>query len=277
MSRSEAGFEVGGVHGERTKFVQTRPNKAGPGARRPCGQQPPSTSSLSASHFPPYHPSAPFTPFTHTSTTMDQRGDQRPPRAARPGGAQRVSQSRSSAPQYPDQSAPPRPAIQPSESKAGVSFRHIEQGDRTSAVDGHRQRNMPSAYQPHLAGADPEHPDQFDPSRVGRKKSLVRPDREKIDPGHRQWHYRNHVAQLEEEGHARVGVMPSSVSSSSHHPHSCILRVFSNGQLSSAEARSFITRSRRGRPRIRSRSLQTRCHPAKKTDSTNCQSSTSDS
>ena len=32
-----------------------------------------------------------------------------------------------------------------------------------------------------------------------RKKSLVRPDREKIEPGHRQWHYRHHAAQLEEE------------------------------------------------------------------------------
>lgn len=59
---------------------------------------------------------------------------------------------------------------------------------------------------------DPEHSDQFDPARVARKKSLVRPDREKIDPGHRQWHYRTHVAQLEEEGSGRVGVMPSSKS-----------------------------------------------------------------
>ena len=69
---------------------------------------------------------------------------------------------------------------------------------------------MPSAYVPQLSGADPEHSDQFDPSRVARKKSLVRPDREKIDPGHRQWHYRSHVAQLEEEGNTRVGVLPSS-------------------------------------------------------------------
>lgn len=44
-------------------------------------------------------------------------------------------------------------------------------------------------------------------ARVGRKKSLVRPDREKIEPGHRQWYYRNHVAQMEDEGR----VMPSSM------------------------------------------------------------------
>lgn len=37
-----------------------------------------------------------------------------------------------------------------------------------------------------------------DASLVGRKKSLVRPDREKIEPGHRQWHYRSHAARLED-------------------------------------------------------------------------------
>jgi chitin synthase len=44
---------------------------------------------------------------------------------------------------------------------------------------------------------------------VGRKKSLVRPDREKIEPGHRQWHYRTHAAQMQNET-GRVGVQPSS-------------------------------------------------------------------
>jgi chitin synthase len=70
---------------------------------------------------------------------------------------------------------------------------------------------MASPYQnTQLAPAyDPEQGD-FDPSRVGRKKSLVRPDREKIEPGHRQWHYRSHVAQAEDDGMGRVGVMPSS-------------------------------------------------------------------
>jgi chitin synthase len=46
-------------------------------------------------------------------------------------------------------------------------------------------------------------------ARVGRKKSLVKPDREKIDPGHRQFHYRNHVAHMTGDGR----VMPSSASS----------------------------------------------------------------
>ncbi|KAJ7723021.1 hypothetical protein B0H14DRAFT_3623512, partial [Mycena olivaceomarginata] len=54
-------------------------------------------------------------------------------------------------------------------------------------------------------------PESADYERVMRKKSLVRPDREKIEPGHRQWHYRSTVANLEEEGPGRaMGVMPSS-------------------------------------------------------------------
>ncbi|KAF8167592.1 glycosyltransferase family 2 protein [Crassisporium funariophilum] len=145
---------------------------------------------------------------------MDPRGgDQRPPRSARP--AQRTSHS--PVPPYPEPSAQSRPGLHPSESaRANVSFQNVEQGERHGPLDQHRQRTMASAYQPHLSPNDPEHSDQFDPSRVNRKKSLVRPDREKIDPGHRQWHYRSHVAQLEEEGNTRMGVIPSTTG---NYPH----------------------------------------------------------
>lgn len=144
---------------------------------------------------------------------MEQRGpDQRPPRSARPGQQQQQQQQqhtsqqpRSPAPPYHDQSIPTRPQPRPQD-RTGVSFQNIEQGDRRATLDANRQRTLPSAYQPNI---DPEHEQD---SRVYRKKSLVRPDREKIDPGHRQWHYRSHVAQLEEEGSGRVGVMPSSAS-----------------------------------------------------------------
>ncbi|KAK0549778.1 Chitin synthase, class 3 [Tilletia horrida] len=34
-------------------------------------------------------------------------------------------------------------------------------------------------------------------SDMRRKRSLVRPDRERMDPNHRQWYYRNHAAQME--------------------------------------------------------------------------------
>ncbi|KAJ7126893.1 chitin synthase-domain-containing protein [Mycena epipterygia] len=45
---------------------------------------------------------------------------------------------------------------------------------------------------------------------ITRKKSLVRPDRERIAPGHRQWHYRTRVAQLEEEKEGGVEFLPTS-------------------------------------------------------------------
>lgn len=45
-----------------------------------------------------------------------------------------------------------------------------------------------------------------------RKKSLVRPDRERMDPNHRQWYYRNHAAQMDtiDSSGARVGYLPST-------------------------------------------------------------------
>lgn len=141
---------------------------------------------------------------------MDYR-EQRPPRAIRPGHNPQYSQSQSP-PQEQYSSPPERPQFLPNEgSRGNVSFQNIERGDRHGPLDTQRQRTSTSAYQNQLSpGLDPEGGDPFDPSRVGRKKSLVRPDREKIEPGHRQWHYRTHVAQLEEEGPGRVGVMPSS-------------------------------------------------------------------
>ncbi|KAJ7707611.1 chitin synthase-domain-containing protein [Mycena rosella] len=49
---------------------------------------------------------------------------------------------------------------------------------------------------------------------VNRKRSLVRPDRERIGPGHRQWHYRNRVAQLEEEKDGAVEFLPTATNGS---------------------------------------------------------------
>ena len=46
-----------------------------------------------------------------------------------------------------------------------------------------------------------------------RKRSLVRPDRERLDPSHRQWYYRNHAAQMDQVQTGvspRVGYMPST-------------------------------------------------------------------
>lgn len=118
-------------------------------------------------------------------------GERRPPRSARPQHAQATN--------YDQQS---RPQFLPSEgSRGNVSFQNTESGQRHEQIDQQRQRTFPSAYQPQY-GADVEAQDGD--GRVSRKKSLVRPDREKIEPGHRQWHYRSHVDD------AAVGVQPSS-------------------------------------------------------------------
>ena len=45
---------------------------------------------------------------------------------------------------------------------------------------------------------------------MARKKSLVRPERERIDPNHRQWYYRNHAAQMDQNRNSNVVYMPSS-------------------------------------------------------------------
>ncbi|KAJ6500622.1 glycosyltransferase family 2 protein [Mycena sanguinolenta] len=129
---------------------------------------------------------------------MMDRGD-RPPRQARPRPS---SQSPATHPE--------RPFLPNDGSRGNVSFTNTERGDRRAPVDT-AVRNPPrghgfgSAYQP---AGDPESNGDYE--RVMRKKSLVRPDREKIEPGHRQWHYRSTVANLEQENPGRVGVMPST-------------------------------------------------------------------
>lgn len=134
---------------------------------------------------------------------MDRR-EQRPPRSAPPRGS-------SVPPSYAVQERPPlqQPGLG---SRGNVSFQATERGDRTAPLDesrhrlqGYQQNPLPPTPSD-LANAEDG---GFD-TKVGRKKSLVRPDREKIEPGHRQWYYRNHAAQMEDEGKGNVGLMPSS-------------------------------------------------------------------
>ncbi|TDL20946.1 glycosyltransferase family 2 protein [Rickenella mellea] len=137
---------------------------------------------------------------------MDRR-DQRPPRSVPPRGA--------TAPQiqYPDQhyeqQQQQRPSIQQNSasSRGNVSFQSTERGDRTAPLDktfSYQQNPLPPTP------SDVSFAEEGFEAKVARKKSLVRPDREKIEPGHRQWYYRNHAAQLEDEGTGRVGLLPSS-------------------------------------------------------------------
>ena len=136
--------------------------------------------------------------------------DYREPCPSRGSVAPRGTQT-AAPPAYPDHHYADRPPPTPG-SSGNVSFQTNERGDRRQPLDDGRQRHM-SAYRdgplpptpPDLAQA--EAGGNFE-TRVGRKKSLVRPDREKIEPGHRLWHYRSHAAQLEEEK-GTMGLMPS--------------------------------------------------------------------
>ncbi|KDN41285.1 hypothetical protein RSAG8_07554, partial [Rhizoctonia solani AG-8 WAC10335] len=90
----------------------------------------------------------------------------------------------------PPRAAPPRASSTPGNPpppQTSVSFSREERTD-------HAQSPTPYDEEPYSPGAD-----------MRRKKSLVRPDRERIDPGHRQWHYRSHVG----DG-ANVAVLPSA-------------------------------------------------------------------
>ena len=59
---------------------------------------------------------------------------------------------------------------------------------------------------------DPESGFSAQNANFRRKKSLVRPDRERMDPNHRQWYYRNHAAHMDvmAANGGRVGYMPST-------------------------------------------------------------------
>ena len=123
---------------------------------------------------------------------MTDYREPRPPRSVPPRGTQTAAP-----PAYPDHHYADRPPPTPG-SRGNVSFQTNERGDRRQPLDDGRQRHM-SAYRdgplpptpPDLAQA--EAGGNFE-TRVGRKKSLVRPDREKIEPGAMQHNLRRRKA-----------------------------------------------------------------------------------
>ncbi|THH08720.1 hypothetical protein EW146_g8900 [Bondarzewia mesenterica] len=152
---------------------------------------------------------------------MDYRG-QRPPRSARPSISQSPPSAPTVSPSYPGQ--PPtsygayvRPPAQPYEGlRSGgggnISFGTTERGDRHEPLDQPGRVRGHSAYHNMMPPTSPDPEGRYtmaDAALAGRKKSLVRPDREKIEPGHRQWYYRTHAAQLEDESNTNL-VQPST-------------------------------------------------------------------
>ena len=108
-----------------------------------------------------------------------------------------------------------RPKPQQHTSSGSVTFQPTERGDRAAPIQSRypqyqgtaKDQPLPPTPQELMHNAEEETAGGAFGARMGRKKSLVKPDREKIEPGHRQWYYRNHVAQMESEGR----VMPSSM------------------------------------------------------------------
>jgi chitin synthase len=151
---------------------------------------------------------------------MDYSG-QRPPRAPRPSYSQYSQQPLPTfSPTSYDQPTSPYSPQSPSFPQLGnrghnannVSFQSTERGDRHAPLDQPGRVRQHSAYQNVLPQTSPDPESGFtmaDAALVGRKKSLVRPDREKIEPGHRHWHYRTHAAMLEDTNASLV--QPSSV------------------------------------------------------------------
>lgn len=130
----------------------------------------------------------------------------RPPRAQRPQSHQQQQVA-----------SPPLSPSQQHENglQSGITFQEYESGDRAGPLPASsRQRRYSAAI---------EDPQSLD-SRVSRKRSLVRPERERIDPGHRQYHYRNMAAQLDEHGTRHV--MPSSTPSFSQPSLPCSPLLF---------------------------------------------------
>lgn len=98
---------------------------------------------------------------------------------------------------------PPRPPAKSGLSKTSFS----------TSADGMPQTEAVQ-YESGYVDAGGSNPQGFSSSNgadVRRKKSMVKPERERIDPGHRLWHYREHAA---DDG---LDVMPSSESTTSCH------------------------------------------------------------
>lgn len=168
---------------EQSGYGSTPPPSHGPQPRFP-GQQGPS-SGPSPPHYND-HQGGSFAQYAQASSSQQQRAGVSFQEPQRPN-TQRSQPSRDSV------------------KKDLFGDRRASNGVDTSTTD------LPELHRGN--SRDPE--SGFSESNFRRKKSLVRPDRERMDPSHRQWYYRNHAAQLDavdSQGrpHHHVGYMPST-------------------------------------------------------------------
>jgi chitin synthase len=82
--------------------------------------------------------------------------------------------------------APPRPPA-----KSGLSKTSFQTNSSAPLAD-------PVNYDSGFVDVGSSNPQGFSSNNgadVRRKKSMVKPERERVDPGHRLWHYREHAAE----------------------------------------------------------------------------------
>ncbi|KAG8946226.1 Chitin synthase, class 3 [Tulasnella sp. 424] len=138
----------------------------------------------------------------------------RPPRATPPSRFSNAQQPQSS---RPNAKRDPSSAVtfQDSADRNGGGG-YAGQGLQSPAGDGKYGDPANTQYDSYNSLSYQSHADDvghiesgggLNPADVKRKKSLVRPDRERIDPNHRQYYYRNHAVQMENDA---LGVMPSA-------------------------------------------------------------------
>ncbi|KAG9313286.1 glycosyltransferase family 2 protein [Chiua virens] len=113
---------------------------------------------------------------------------------------------------YLQQMSPPSMSpspIGPRAAPPSIVFPDTERGDRQGTLnDLRRQRTNKTHFSPsHPDKETSEFLERVRVSTLRKRRSLVRPDREKIEFGHRQWHYRNHI---ENADNRRVAVQPST-------------------------------------------------------------------
>ncbi|WVF67038.1 hypothetical protein IAT40_001781 [Kwoniella sp. CBS 6097] len=109
---------------------------------------------------------------------------------------------------------PPRPPAKTAPSKNSLTT--VTSGT-SSGYNGQALGYDDNAY----VDVGSQNPQGFSSSNgadMRRKKSLVRPERERIDPGHRLWHYREHAEQ------DQVDVQPTTGNQPYHNPRGANLR-----------------------------------------------------
>lgn len=192
---------------------------------------------------------------------------------ARPHPTQNVSFQESLP---PSRRAPSRSDTPPRPPNKGYNSKNSLEPVTTNTSDAKYALN----YDEGFVDAGTSNPQGFSSSNgadVRRKKSMVRPERERIDPGHRLWHYREHAAQDE------MNVMPSckcfvalqdaqNLTTRSHWKPT----VQSAKRWRQPATWKIIAgqRNRRGRSAIWLEHLQTQCHFAKESLSCHTQATT---